>query len=157
MKEYLISLVSVSLVCAIAAYLIPDREEKLKGGVDLALALVVLFSAVCPLPVMLEMSRSLLEPERSIFDAGVAEESGEWLNGATKAALAEAIRRDVMREFGLTDGVNVSVCASLGSEIVIERVIVRLSKGAALADGLAIESYIESGCRAECEVLIDGT
>lgn len=157
MKEYLMSLVSVSAVCAIASYLVPDREEKLKKGVGLALALAVLFTAVYPLPGAAEAASRLLDSSGGIFDTSVTDHSSEWLDGVTSDAVGEGIRRDVMREFGLKDGVSVVADVSYGSEITVKRVTVKLSGIAIFADGLAIERYIESNYCAECEVLAGGT
>ena len=158
MKDYLISVILVSAVTAIASVILPDGKGRLREQVDLVLALILLSVIIIPFGRADTFAQSIGDALSGIFESDnvyVEEEDG-WLMSKREEAFEEAICREVADKFSLpSDGVSVDGTLVLAEgEIHVSSLTISLSGLAATSDNKAIKKYLSALCGVECEVVL---
>lgn len=153
MREYLISAIIVSLLCAIVSALSP--EGKMKKSISFALSAVLICVLISPLFYLITDFDAIGGEFFSDFEI---KENGELENkefeAQTQKAINLGIARDVSERFNIDED-NISVDTDIeiiGSEILFLKVDIFLKGRGAFADIVGIEKYIEKSMGTECEV-----
>lgn len=150
MREYLTSLVIVCAMCAVMQMLTPDGSS-ISHGMSFAMAVVILFVVVLPIPSLLSEARdSLRDIELPRADGtfdGVA-----WVESVSEEAIERALATAIEEEFDIR---GVRVDATLEESAVTKTEVV-LTGASAFADGKGIKKYVEESLGCVCEVILFG-
>ena len=160
MKEFFLTLISVSLVCCFASMLAPDKKGGgLRSSVGFACGICALFIVVDPI---ISFANLLFSDEgESIYGSY---ESGEYdyekifdstLLDMSAASIELELERMLADTFSLAEesiGVELSL-AEIDGEYLPERVTVTLGGTAMLTDAHEIERCIEELLSCECRVI----
>ena len=146
MSEYLLSLFTSAALFGALSLIIYNKDGGERGG------LRILFAAALLLPIV--NARGSLG-ELSAALPPYSEESGGEYEMVAEEAFLVGTRRAVCEKFSLSEEL-VSVAADGFSfrDMRAEKIKITLSGIAALADGRAIEKFVEGEGLGECEVRI---
>ncbi len=155
MREYAISLIMVSLLCAVLSTLSP--EGKMKRPISFSLSLVLLCVLISPLFGALgnikDISQEFFLNTDVSSDEPVANPDFEK---ETEDAICEGLIIALSDKFGMSEENIKAKCKIkiIGSEVLFLRVEITLSGRAVFSDIRKIEEYIESSLGCECEVYL---
>ena len=159
MKDYLISVMLVAAVTAIASVILPEGKGRLREQADFIFAVALLSVIILPIAHLGLASDGIGESLSQIFDSDVkyedAEES-EWLATKREEAFEEAIRLATAEKFGF-DSDEVTVDGSLflsEGKLYVSSLSVGLSGVAATGDNKNVKKYLSKLCGVDCEVLL---
>jgi len=157
-KDYVISVILVSAVCAIVSAILPDGRGRLREPLDFVLAIAILTVIILPFGRAGELFDGLSDTLSGIFDSdGVhVEDDGGWLMSKREEALEAALADEVAERFELRrEEVTVEGSLSLSEDkIYVESLSVALSGLSATGDYRAIGKYLSEVCGVECEVVL---
>ena len=148
MKEYVISVVAVSLLSALAIFMSygGGSERAVRAAVS-----VILIYTVC-MPVIDLISDFSAEDLRFEFSEDTAAGESEYI-AVAKEAFTEGVKKFICEEFNLNVGeVSVAVRDFDFEKMKARRIYVLLSGRAALADCSRIENAVMGAALGECEV-----
>ena len=155
MREYALSLIMISLLCAVVSTLSP--EGKMKRPVSFSLSLVLLCVLISPLFDALGDVKNISQD----FFLNTDISNGESVTNPdfekeTEDAICEGLIIALSEKFGLAEDNIVAKCKIriIGSEVIFLRVEITLSGKAVFSDIRKIEEYIESSLGCECEVYL---
>lgn len=159
MKSYVISIIIVAAVTAIASAILPDGKGRLREQVDFALALAIIAVVILPIGRLGELGADISKTLAGVFDSDVTYTDGEeaeWLMSKREEAFERAICDELSGRFGFPDDdVTVDGRLSLSEgEIHVTSLRVTLSGLAATGDNKAVKKYLSELCGVECEVVI---
>lgn len=158
LKDYLVSIILVSAITAIASAVLPDGKGRLREQVDFVLAIALLAVIILPIAHLGSLSDSVGESLLGIFesDTEYTEEESKWLTAKREEAFEEAICNATADKFGFRcDEVTVDGSLALSDgKLYVTSLSVGLSGLAAMGDGKAVGKYLSSLCGVECEVML---
>ncbi len=154
MKEYIVSLMVISLICFVAKEL--SSSSSLSGHISFVSGICIFLVAIMPLASSIEKIREIS------FDEFLCEDEDKekyedifykYIENAQIDELKQEIRSLVVQEFDLDPSeVKVYVKFDSQSEPKLQRITVNLSGKGAFANSNEIKSYLVS--RLECEVVV---
>ena len=153
MREYALSVIAVSLLCAAVSALSP--EGKMKKSVSFSLSLVLLCVLISPL---FDALGDIKEISQDFFRNTDISSGGDIVNSdfedATERAVCDGLIIALSDKFGIGKDSVKAECSMriIGSEAVFERVEITLFGRAVFSDIHKIEEYIENSLGCECEV-----
>lgn len=153
MQELFKTLLLVSAICALSAFLLPEKNKKLRRSAEFAIALFVLAALANPLATLSELSISLDElqyptlnlPTDHYTDAAWAE---------MEKAVGDGIARDLSLKYGVAEE-DIAAAPTLelaDNELTVKRLTLSLSHSAAALDLIAVRAYAEATYSTVCEV-----
>ena len=155
MREYAISFIMVSLLCAVVSAVSP--EGKMKKSVSFSLSLLLICVLISPL---FDALGDIENISRDFFDEMNISDGGELINSEfereTEAAICDGLIAALNDKFGISKD-NMSVECGIriiGSDLVFEKVEITLFGRAVFSDINKIEEYIEDSLGCECEVYL---
>jgi hypothetical protein len=153
MQEIGKTLLLVSAIAALSAWLLPVRNKKLRRAGELGIALFVLAALVNPITALSELRISLdgLRYPALELPGG---EYGEETRKAMEKAVGEGVAKDIAARYGVREA-DVSVVATLSladNELSVSSLAVTLSHTAAALDIPAVRAYLEKTYTPVCEV-----
>ena len=155
MREYAISFIMVSLLCAVVSVLSP--EGKMKKSVSFSLSLVLICVLIFPLFGALGDIENI---SQDFFGEIDISDSGEIVNSdferETEVAICDGLVNALSDKFGISkDNIKVDCgIRIIGSDLIFENVEITLFGRAVFSDINKIEDYIEDSLGCECEVYL---
>ena len=162
MREYLLTLISVSVICGVVQTLAPDSVgDKLKKHVKLLSSLCVLCIILAPISALLrELQENGIELGEWVLEIETVGEKYEdvyleSIGKYTVAELEEMSEIKVAERFGMDRkifDVNVVVIAENDS-LVVDRAVLSLHKTIDKNDPRDISEYISALLKCECGII----
>ncbi len=162
MKEYVITLISVSIICGIVQTLAPESAgDGLRKYVKLASSLCLLCMILTPvLTFVREVRGNGVDIGEKWFDGEDIEERyeevyHESIGQYTAAELEEICEAEVSEEFGIERKIfDITVLVVSGNEnLDVDGAVLSLHKTTDKNDPRDIAEYISSMLRCECEII----
>lgn len=165
MKEYVFTIVGISLVCAFARMLSPENDEK---GTQQYIKLLCGFLLLCAViePIVAAMS-SLRNTENNVFDdilnlEVLLEEDYEKIYNGTlitysEESVSEGLKEMLMSELRLgAEDIDVYVeLVEAKDKFIAQRAVIELRGEGIFADPRDIEKYVNGTLGCECEIIYD--
>ena len=157
MKEYIQTILLAGGISALAALLLPEKNERLRRAVEFGIALFVLVVLCRPLAAMGELSDLLPDwqyPGADLTAPGYTDETWEKMEQAVAAGVAA----DIADKYDLRAAdVRATVTLKLeGKELTVSSLTLSFSGAARAADLVAVRAYAQKTYQTQCEVKIDG-
>ena len=162
MKEYVITLVSVSIICGIIQTLAPESAgDALRKYVKLASSLCLLCMILAPVSsFVVEVRENGLDIGEKWFDSEKAEEKyeevyKESIGQYTAAELEEICEKEAAERFGIERSIfDISVLVvSENENLGVDRAVLSLHKTTDKNDPRDIAEFISSMLSCECEII----
>ena len=153
MREYLISVVTVSALISVALTVLYKNERELGVAAKGAFAVILLYVTVLPLLGAF----SDFDVSKIKFSSGDFDFSSESaLTSSSSAAFEEGVKLFLCEEFSLdTDEIDVSCVGFSQENMKAEKIVVTLKGKSKYADIRAIKEKTEKNGLGECEVKIE--
>lgn len=157
MKEYMQTLLLAGGISALAALLLPEKNERLRRAVEFGIALFVLVVLCRPLSAVGDLSNLLGDwqyPETDLTAPGYTDETWDKMEEAVAAGIAA----DIADRYDLrVADVRATVTLQLeGKELTVSSLTLTFSGGARAADLVAVRAYAQKIYTPQCEVKTDG-
>ena len=155
MREYALSVIMVSLLCAVVSVLSP--EGKMRTSVSFSLSLVLIWVLISPLFDALRDVNDISYEFFSNTDGLYGEESiNSDFEKNTEKAVCDGLIIALSDKFGIARSDLKAECEIriIGSEVIFERTRITLLGRAVFSDIRKIEEYIEDSLGCECEVYL---
>lgn len=155
MREYALSVIMVSLLCAVVSALSP--EGKMKKSVSFSLSLVLLCVLISPL---FDALGDIKEIGRDFFQNTDISSGEDVINSdfekKTERAVCDGLIIALGDKFGIGKDDVEAECKLriIGSEVIFEKVEITLLGRAVFSDIHKIKEYIEDSLGCECEVYL---
>ena len=155
MKQYLYSIVAVSVVSALFSVLCPDSTS-LKKYFTFLTSAALLFATVAPVASLIDGFTAgtelftKLESAKTDYDTVWLES----LTSATKEETERAVRAHICEKFDISEG-NVTVVCTFSQkdgDLSLTAIEITLSSSALMKNPRQIESYIEENLKIPCTV-----
>lgn len=162
MKDYIVTLIAVSLFCGMIELLAPSGSENgLKNHIRLISSLCVLAISLVPIGELIsEISNgeiaSIIEwDEREELEGKYEEMFRDRLAFCTAEGISKECEQMISEKFEVDeDDINVSVKLSGdGGAVAVDMVTVTLFSGAVFKDPHSISEYLSSLLECECEII----
>ena len=153
MQEVFTTLLLVSAICALSAFLLPEKNKKLRRSAEFAIALFVLAALANPLATLSELKFSLDELRYPTLDLPTDHYTdATW--GELEKAVGEGISRDLASRYGAREeDIDAAPTLELSdNELTVKHLTLTLSHSAAVLDLVAVREYAEATYSTVCEV-----
>ena len=162
MKEYIVTLIAVSILCGVISVLSPEGVGGgIKKHMNLLLSLCVLSIIMAPVGNLLKKGDGF---ELDLFGDFIDSENAEQkydeiykntLGGYTAESVSAGSKNMLCKAFDI-DGDDVDVCVVLGDneeELTVEKVHLIIYSGAVVKDPRTMSEYLTGLFNCECEII----